>query len=79
VFFKSTLYIRLPNSLLAQEVLTLEFMGVKQSFTMMHKWPVRQPRPYDEKLACDTPLFTGMRVYDALFPLAIGGTCVFPG
>jgi hypothetical protein len=54
-------------------------MGTQQSFTMMHKWPVRQPRPYNEKLPCDAPLSTGWRVYDSLFPLAIGGTCAFPG
>jgi vacuolar-type H+-ATPase catalytic subunit A/Vma1 len=31
-----------------------------------------------EKLACDTPLVTGIRVLDAMFPLALGGTCIFP-
>eukprot|EP00026_Physarum_polycephalum_P004904 Phypoly_transcript_04929.p1 GENE.Phypoly_transcript_04929~~Phypoly_transcript_04929.p1 ORF type:complete len:615 (+),score=87.89 Phypoly_transcript_04929:114-1958(+) len=62
-----------------EEVLVVEFMGTQKTFTMMHKWPVRQPRPYDDKMTCDTPLYTGLRVYDAMFPMAIGGTCAIPG
>ena len=40
---------------------------------MMQKWPVRTPRPYHQKYAPDTPLITGMRILDFLFPLAKGG------
>lgn len=46
---------------------------------MSHKWPVRQPRPIIEKLAGDTPLITGQRVLDAMFPSILGGTCAIPG
>lgn len=46
---------------------------------MMQKWPVRQPRPYQEKLMPDIPLVTGQRVLDTLFPLAKGGTAAIPG
>lgn len=46
----------------------IEFNGVKQEFTMMQMWPVRQPRPVAEKLSADYPLLTGQRVLDALFP-----------
>ncbi len=46
---------------------------------MSHYWPVRQPRPVLEKLAGDTPLLTGQRVLDALFPSVRGGTCAIPG
>lgn len=46
---------------------------------MSHKWPVRQPRPTVEKLAGDTPLITGQRVLDAMFPSILGGTCAIPG
>jgi len=30
-------------------------------------------------LAGDTPLLTGQRVLDALFPSVLGGTCAIPG
>ena len=40
---------------------------------MLQHWPVRTPRPYQQKYAPDTPLVTGMRILDFLFPLAKGG------
>jgi V/A-type H+-transporting ATPase subunit A len=46
---------------------------------MMQHWPVRQSRPYLEKLLPDIPLVTGQRVLDTLFPLAKGGTAAIPG
>lgn len=46
---------------------------------MSHFWPVRNPRPVAEKLAGKTPLLTGQRVLDALFPTVQGGTCAIPG
>lgn len=45
---------------------------------MSQKWPLRQPRPFEERLKEDFPLFTGLRVLDTLFPLALGGTCTIP-
>jgi len=42
-------------------------------------WPVRRPRPYRRKLSPATPLVTGQRSIDFLFPLARGGTAIFPG
>jgi V/A-type H+-transporting ATPase subunit A len=42
-------------------------------------WPVRQPRPFAERLDLDAPLQTGQRVIDLLFPLARGGTSAVPG
>jgi V-type H+-transporting ATPase subunit A len=42
--------------------------GKQQNLTMSHFWPVRSPRPCAEKLAPKTPLLTGQRVLDALFP-----------
>ncbi|HEX8027409.1 MAG TPA: V-type ATP synthase subunit A [Vicinamibacterales bacterium] len=44
-----------------------------------HDWPVRVPRPYRRKLPSVEPLVTGQRVIDFLFPLAKGGTAIFPG
>lgn len=49
-------------------VLELEFESVKEKFTMMQVWPVRQIRPVTEKLPANHPLLTGQRVLDALFP-----------
>lgn len=46
---------------------------------MMHKWPVKQPRPYKRKLSPDEPFITGQRVFDMLFPIALGGTAIVPG
>jgi vacuolar-type H+-ATPase catalytic subunit A/Vma1 len=40
---------------------------------MMQLWPVRSPRPVAQKLLADTPLLTGQRVLDALFPAVLGG------
>lgn len=47
--------------------------------TMMHKWPVRVPRPVTEKMNPDIPLITGQRILDGLFPIAKGGTAAIPG
>ena len=46
---------------------------------MIQKWPVRSPRPFQTKYAPDTPLITGMRILDFLFPLAKGGAAGIPG
>ncbi|MCI6180316.1 MAG: V-type ATP synthase subunit A [Treponema porcinum] len=42
-------------------------------------WPVRQPRPYADKLEVSEPLITGQRVIDVFFPLSKGGTAAIPG
>jgi len=47
--------------------------------TLMQKWPVRAPRPSRKKLMPNTPLITGQRILDGLFPLAKGGTAAIPG
>ena len=46
---------------------------------LMHKWPVRVPRPFTVKHPPDIPLVTGTRTLDGLFPLAKGGTAAIPG
>ena len=47
--------------------------------SMMHRWPIRTPRPVSERLAVRIPLITGQRVIDTLFPVARGGTVAIPG
>ena len=49
------------------------------NFTLMQKWPVRKGRPYAKKLSPNTPLITGQRVIDTLFPIAKGGVAAIPG
>lgn len=44
-----------------------------------HEWPVRIARPYRKKFAPAAPIVTGQRSIDFLFPLARGGTAIFPG
>jgi len=50
----------------------------RQGFAF-HNWPVRVPRPYRRKLSHVEPLVTGQRCIDFLFPLARGGSAIFPG
>ncbi|HET6516561.1 MAG TPA: V-type ATP synthase subunit A [Thermodesulfovibrionales bacterium] len=50
-----------------------------QYITGCQEWPVRTARPYRKKLAPSKPLITGQRSIDFLFPLARGGTAIFPG
>lgn len=49
------------------------------NLTMMQKCPVRTPRPYKERLVTNSPLITGQRVIDSIFPIAKGGTGMIPG
>jgi len=46
---------------------------------MWHKWPVRRPRPFREKLPPTEPLITGVRTIDTMFPIAKGGAAAIPG
>ena len=45
---------------------------------MLQMWPVRSPRPVAQKLLANTPLLTGQRVLDALFPSVLGGAATVP-
>jgi V/A-type H+/Na+-transporting ATPase subunit A len=60
-------------------ICTLDVDGRKISLNMIQKWPIRVPRPIKERKALRTPLITGQRVIDMLFPLAKGGTVAIPG
>ncbi|MDY2960183.1 MAG: V-type ATP synthase subunit A [Hornefia sp.] len=53
--------------------------GKIKELSMMQKWPVRVGRPYKEKLVPNTPLVTGQRVIDTMFPIAKGGVAAVPG
>lgn len=57
---------------------TVAVIGGKE-VAMLQKWPVRKGRPYKEKLPPNTPMITGQRVIDTLFPIAKGGVAAVPG
>ncbi|MDZ4178777.1 MAG: V-type ATP synthase subunit A [Coriobacteriia bacterium] len=46
---------------------------------MSQWWPVRQGRPYVNKLDPTHPFTTGMRILDTFFPIALGGNAIIPG
>ncbi len=50
-----------------------------EEITMHQEWPVREARPTVDKETPTTPLVTGQRIQDGLFPLAKGGTAAIPG
>ena len=53
--------------------------GRTSKVTALQYWPIRVPRPVEERLNLSVPLVTGLRVIDTLFPLAKGGTVAIPG
>jgi V/A-type H+-transporting ATPase subunit A len=57
----------------------LSYEGGVQELSMLQRWAVRTPRPIAQRLMPSTPLITGQRVIDILFPIAMGGTAAVPG
>ena len=53
--------------------------GAVRELTMVQRWPVRVGRPYKKKFPPETPLQSGQRVIDTMFPIAKGGTAAVPG
>jgi V/A-type H+-transporting ATPase subunit A len=53
--------------------------GKMHELTMMQPWPVREPRPYVEKLPPEIALVTGQRILDTFAPICKGGTATCPG
>jgi V/A-type H+-transporting ATPase subunit A len=53
--------------------------GDIQSLQMFHRWPVRTPRPYQNRDHAVVPLLTGQRILDTFFPLLKGGKGAVPG
>ncbi|MEM1893814.1 MAG: hypothetical protein QXV16_01480, partial [Candidatus Anstonellales archaeon] len=51
----------------------------KKELKLYQSWPVRIPRPVQEKFGTEIPLVTGIRVIDSLFPIAKGGVVAIPG
>jgi V/A-type H+/Na+-transporting ATPase subunit A len=51
----------------------------EENLFLMHRWPIRRPRPVKTRIPLNIPLITGQRVIDTLFPVAKGGTVAIPG
>ncbi len=65
---------------ITQRIATLKHRdGSKTELTMTQKWPIRIPRPVKNRFPANTPLVTGQRILDTLFPIAKGGTAAVPG
>ncbi len=62
-----------------QTVCVIDTGKGEKNLTLMQKWPVRNGRPYTEKLPPEVPLVTGQRVIDTMFPIAKGGVAAVPG
>ena len=55
-------------------------VGEEFELTMAFNWPVKLPiRCYEERLKPTEPMSTQVRIVDALFPVAKGGTYCIPG
>ena len=46
---------------------------------LAQQWPIRTPRPVQNRCAITRPLVTGQRIIDVLFPLGKGGCAAIPG
>jgi len=64
---------------LKQVIAKLRVGQQEQSVYMVHKWPVREPRPFNERDDAVLPLITGQRIFDTFFPLLKGGKAAIPG
>jgi V-type H+-transporting ATPase subunit A len=57
----------------------VEGSTTRRRYTMMQTWPVRRTRPVATRKRLEKPLMTGLRMHDALFPCAVGGTVALAG
>ena len=53
--------------------------GKLHTLKLSQTWPIRTPRPFEERLPISRPLITGQRIIDTLFPIAKGGAAAIPG
>lgn len=53
--------------------------GNIKELSMAFEWPVKMAMPFNQRSVPEKPLPTGIRILDALFPIAYGGTACNPG
>ena len=58
---------------------TVVELDTGEEISMHQEWPVRDARPANNKKTPRTPLVSGQRILDGLFPIAKGGTAAIPG
>jgi V/A-type H+-transporting ATPase subunit A len=58
---------------------TVVELDTGEEISMHQEWPVRDARPAQNKKTPRTPLVSGQRILDGLFPIAKGGTAAIPG
>ena len=66
-------------STVTETIVTLSTDSGEQTFSMLQYWPIRQPRPKQNKIFPSQPLLTGGRSIDTFFPIAKGGAGCIPG
>ncbi|MGL4524955.1 MAG: V-type ATP synthase subunit A [Spirochaetia bacterium] len=76
---KVTFVVQEGNFTVKDVIVTIRTTEGEIDITMQQKWPIRTPRPIQQRLQPSIPLITGQRIIDALFPLAKGGTVALPG
>jgi V/A-type H+-transporting ATPase subunit A len=76
---KLTYIARASKYNLKDNIYTIKANNEEQSFGLAQKWSIRKIRPFKQKIFPKTPLITGMRVIDVLFPVAKGGVVAVPG
>jgi V/A-type H+-transporting ATPase subunit A len=64
---------------LLETVAVVETPAGPRDVRLMQRWPVRTPRPIQQRLRIGEPLVTGQRIIDTLFPIGKGGTAAIPG
>ena len=67
-----------PSGLCTPSCPILIINGTK-ALSLSQTWPIRVPRPFKTRQPLSTPLITGQRVIDSLFPIAKGGVAAIPG
>ncbi len=53
--------------------------GKTHELKLAQRWPIRIPRPTQERMPLTKPLITGQRIIDTVFPIAKGGAAAIPG
>ena len=64
---------------ITETICEIDADGKTTEVAMLSRWPVRKARPYKEKTSPTSPMVTGQRVIDTLFPIAKGGVAAVPG
>ncbi|MBN2155422.1 MAG: V-type ATP synthase subunit A [Candidatus Lokiarchaeota archaeon] len=79
VYGTLTTIVRPSKYSIEDTIYTIKNGKIEQKFGLFQKWPIRNIRPYRQRIYPTEPLITGMRVIDVLFPVAKGGVVAVPG